>query len=57
MNPKAARIFRSMVLEHGARQPEADIIRRYMGREPNADAFYSELSGGMDREGTRGAEP
>ena len=48
MNPEAGRRYRSMVLEYGASRPEADILREYLGRDCNGDAYYAELAKAME---------
>jgi len=47
MNPEAGCRYRSMVLEPGASKPEADILRGYLGRNANGDAYYNELAKGI----------
>jgi len=50
-------MYRLMVLQHGASRPEADIVHQYLEKEPNADAYYSELSGCMDGKDAHIIEP
>lgn len=43
MNREAGRRYRHAVLEKGGRQDEMKTLVDYLGREPNAEAFYKEL--------------
>ncbi|KAK0619552.1 peptidase M3A/M3B [Immersiella caudata] len=44
MSPEAGRRYWWTALELGASIPEWDLLKAYMGRDLNGDAFYSELS-------------
>jgi thimet oligopeptidase len=43
LNPKTGAEYRKVILESGNMQDAIDLIRRFLGREPNADAFYRTL--------------
>ena len=43
MNKSQGRRYRHMVLEKGGSQDEMKTLVDFLGREPNSDAFYSEL--------------
>lgn len=43
MNREEGRRYRHMVLEKGGSQDEMEILKGFLGREPNGDAFYREL--------------
>lgn len=44
MNAQAGKRHRDMVLKLGGSQPELNTIIDYLGRQPNADAFFEQLS-------------
>ena len=43
MDPEVGRRYRHQVLEKGGSQDEMKTLKDFLGREPNADAFYKEL--------------
>ena len=45
MNPKVGRRFRDTVLVHGGERPAAQMVRKFLGREPNNAAFIAEITG------------
>jgi len=45
MNGEVGRRFRREVLSRGGEVPAAEIVRRFLGRTVNADAFYKEIVG------------
>ncbi len=44
MDGKQGRRYRHAVLEYGSSRDELDSLKEFLGREPNSDAFYQELS-------------
>lgn len=45
MDPAVGMRFRKTVLENGSQIPEMDLVRQFLGREPNSDAFFREITG------------
>jgi thimet oligopeptidase len=45
MNGEVGRRFRREVLNRGGEVPAAEIVRRFLGRAVNADAFFKEIVG------------
>jgi thimet oligopeptidase len=45
MNPAVGRRFRDVVLAQGGQQPAKDLVRDFLGREPNSKAFFTEIIG------------
>jgi len=45
MNPAVGRRFREIILANGGQVPAKDLVRKFLGREPNSKAFYDELAG------------
>ena len=45
MNPSVGRRFRETILANGGQVPANDLVRKFLGREPNSKAFYDELAG------------
>jgi len=45
MNPTVGRRFRETILANGGQVPAKDLVRKFLGREPNSKAFYDELAG------------
>lgn len=43
MDGKVGRDYRHKVLEKGGSREEMDSLKDFLGREPNAEAFYKEL--------------
>ena len=43
MNAKEGRRYRHTVLERGGSREEMDILKEFLGREPQTEAFYKEL--------------
>ena len=43
MNQDAGRRYRRTVLEKGGSIEALDLLKEFLGREPNAEAFYKEL--------------
>lgn len=46
LNPEAGMYYRKKILARGGTMDELDMVRDYLGREPNLDAFLKDL--GMD---------
>ncbi|KAK7418303.1 hypothetical protein QQX98_004089, partial [Neonectria punicea] len=44
MDPEVGLRYRRLVLEPGGGQPEAVSLRNFLGRDPNDEAYYSEVS-------------
>ncbi|HEY9102081.1 M3 family metallopeptidase [Chitinimonas sp.] len=45
MNTDVGMRFRKTILENGSQVPEMDLVRRFLGREPNSEAFFKEITG------------
>jgi thimet oligopeptidase len=45
MDPTVGMRFRKTVLENGSQVPEATLVEQFLGRKPNADAFFREITG------------
>jgi thimet oligopeptidase len=45
MNPAVGRRFRDVVLAQGGQRPAKDLVRDFLGREPNSKAFFNEITG------------
>ncbi|MGQ5523183.1 M3 family metallopeptidase [Chitinimonas sp. PSY-7] len=45
MSPEVGMRFRQTVLQNGSQIPEMDLVRQFLGREPNSDAFFREITG------------
>ena len=43
MNGKEGRRYRHTVLERGGSREEMSLLKEFLGREPNQDAFLKEL--------------
>lgn len=43
LNPKTGRAYRMWILEKGSSMEEIDLVRGFLGREPNNEAFLKEL--------------
>ena len=43
MNPAEGRRYRRTVLEKGGSRDAMDLLRDFLGREPNSEAFEREL--------------
>ncbi|TCM69884.1 thimet oligopeptidase [Acinetobacter calcoaceticus] len=44
-NPVIGQRYRQMILSEGSQKPTAQIVRQFIGREPNKEAFFKEISG------------
>ena len=45
MNPQTGRLYRKSILSPGSEIPGAELVRGFLGREPNSKAFFDEISG------------
>ena len=45
MNPTTGRLYRQSILARGGEVSGADMVRQFLGREPNSKAFFDEISG------------
>jgi len=43
LDPKVGRRYRDIVLGNGGQRPPQELVREFLGREPNAKAFYDYL--------------
>ena len=43
LNPEAGRLYRAKVLSQGGMREELDLVRDFLGREPNSDAYLNHL--------------
>lgn len=43
MNPEVGKRYRKLVLERGGSMDENLILKEFLGREPNSEAFYKSL--------------
>lgn len=48
MDLEVGRRFRQTVLENGSQVPEMKLVERFLGRKPNSDAFFREITGRMN---------
>jgi thimet oligopeptidase len=45
LDPKVGARYRDTILSQGGQREEMDMVRRFLGREPNSDAFFAEITG------------
>ncbi len=45
MDPAVGRRYREKVLARGSEVPSAQLVRDFLGREPNTEAFFKEITG------------
>ena len=45
LDPKVGARFRDDVLSQGGQVEERDMVRKFLGREPNSEAFFAEITG------------
>jgi thimet oligopeptidase len=45
LDPKVGRFYRDTVLAQGGQVESADIVRKFLGREPSSEAFFAEITG------------
>jgi thimet oligopeptidase len=45
LDPKVGHFYRDTILAQGGQREPADMVRRFLGREPSSDAFFAEITG------------
>jgi thimet oligopeptidase len=45
MNAQVGERFRATILANGGQVPAKDLVRQFLGREPNSEAFFAEITG------------
>ncbi|NEX61702.1 M3 family metallopeptidase [Noviherbaspirillum galbum] len=45
MNPEVGRLYRQTILERGSELKGRDLVRSFLGRDPNPKAFFDEING------------
>ncbi|MCW5593713.1 MAG: Zn-dependent oligopeptidase [Burkholderiales bacterium] len=45
LDPKVGRLYRDTILAQGGQVEPAEMVRRFLGREPSSDAFFREITG------------
>jgi thimet oligopeptidase len=45
MNPQVGRLYRQTILARGSELKGTDLVKSFLGREPNPKAFFDEISG------------
>ena len=45
LDPKVGRFYRDTILAQGGQEEPADMVRKFLGREPSSDAFFAEITG------------
>jgi len=45
LDPAVGRRYRRTILEPGGSRPPQDLVEEFLGRKPNPDAFFSEITG------------
>jgi thimet oligopeptidase len=45
LDPQVGVRYRETILSQGGQQEEADMVRKFLGREPSSDAFFAEITG------------
>jgi thimet oligopeptidase len=45
LDPKVGRRYRDTILAQGGQVEPADMVRRFLGREPSSEAFFAEITG------------
>ncbi|HYS13476.1 MAG TPA: M3 family metallopeptidase [Burkholderiaceae bacterium] len=48
LDPVAGRRYRKVILEMGGQRPPQELVETFLGRKPNSDAFFAEISGARD---------
>lgn len=57
MDKTAGLKYRQLVLQPGGSQPELKSLTNFLGREPNDEAYYSEISSSPDTQGLNATHP
>lgn len=45
LDPKVGRFYRDTILAQGGQVEPADMVRKFLGREPSSEAFFREITG------------
>ena len=45
LDPKVGARYRNTILAQGGQEEEMEMVRKFLGREPNNKAFLEEISG------------
>ncbi len=45
LDPKVGRLYRDTILAQGGQVEPAEMVRKFLGREPSSDAFFREITG------------
>jgi thimet oligopeptidase len=45
MNTEIGKLYRTTILERGGELNASELVRNFLGREPNNRAFFNEISG------------
>jgi thimet oligopeptidase len=45
LDPKVGHRYRDMILSQGGQKHPAQLVRDFLGREPNSKAFFAEITG------------
>ena len=45
LDPKVGERYRDIILANGSQEEEANLVRKFLGREPSSDAFFAEITG------------
>jgi len=45
LDPKTGRFYRDTILAQGGQEEPADMVRKFLGREPSSEAFFKEITG------------
>jgi len=45
LDPKVGRFYRDTILAQGGQVEPADMVRKFLGREPSSEAFFAEITG------------
>jgi thimet oligopeptidase len=48
LDPVAGRRYRKVILEMGGQRPPQELVETFLGRKPNSEAFFAEISGARD---------
>jgi thimet oligopeptidase len=45
LDPAVGRRYRDVILSQGGQEEAADMVRKFLGREPSSQAFFEEITG------------
>ncbi len=45
LDPAVGRFYRDTILSQGGQEEPADMVRKFLGREPSSEAFFKEITG------------